>query len=63
MKRVTYVAGAAVAAMFAVAATPSHALVDANGTFGFGITSGIIDLDTQGPLGDPLITVIIYLTQ
>jgi len=47
MKSVTYIAGAAVAAMVAMAATPSHAAVDANGTFGFGITSGDIDLNTH----------------
>src|SRR3954447_13735638 len=57
MKSVTYIAGTAVAAMVAMAATPSHAAVDANGTFGFGITSGDIDLNTHDANGAPVISL------
>jgi hypothetical protein len=45
MKALTYVASAAVAAMVAMAATPSYA-VQANGTFGFAINGGTISVDT-----------------
>src|SRR5690349_7157360 len=44
-KAITYVAGAGVAGVIAMAATPSHALV-ANGTFGFAINGGEITVDT-----------------
>jgi hypothetical protein len=47
MKALTYAAGAAVAAMIAIAAPPGHAApINANGSFGFVPSSGTVTVDT-----------------